>query len=531
MNDAVKRLNNGELRNESHDDTNDDDVDDVSTLLTTNTAPLRILIIGDSLAAGVGTSRSSTPILPETIAQALSKALGGRAVLWTCFGVPGQTSSEIVHSIQHLEDIFTSTTKNHTTLLQRFNEWQGQQRQNAQHRIEAAKRKTKEWIEQRKNNNEDEQPSSTVRTNRFVRWWKRTRILIRNDIQSIRNILNRDDNACDDELVIRNDDMCVQSSLLEQATIGKYDIAIVLTGLNDLKESLLPFMRSSERTKVLKQYKLEQRQHCTHTGQSDSDIDNDTVYKEQGMKGELILILNALLESQMQNRRENETTINSINENDQNVDKHIQSSSKEKSVEHKGPLIVFPALPYQPTVLSQHVPLSWFMIPLLNMVDQNKKLLSELYPGLVLYVESPDIKDWSDATLAQHGTIWEDFRVLFKLNDIAQDAKERIEQLMKRHYERWVSDAGTYDIDIDSNIDNSILRTNVYDENDSLYEFDAMGNVTIVHHHSILKKRGTIAQPGSIMVAADGIHPSDIGYDMWGRHIADAIIKEWQKVG
>ena len=31
------------------------------------------------------------------------------------------------------------------------------------------------------------------------------------------------------------------------------------------------------------------------------------------------------------------------------------------------------------------------------------------------------------------------------------------------------------------------------------------------------------------MVAADGIHPNDDGYDMWGRHIANSILQEWEK--
>lgn len=52
-------------------------------------SPLRIFVVGDSLAAGVG-STSGTPVLPEAIAKSLSKALGGRPVHWTCHGTPGK---------------------------------------------------------------------------------------------------------------------------------------------------------------------------------------------------------------------------------------------------------------------------------------------------------------------------------------------------------------------------------------------------------------------------------------------------------
>lgn len=46
--------------------------------------PLRLLVIGDSLAAGVGSLRAISP-LPESIAKNLSKKLE-KPVFWTCHG-------------------------------------------------------------------------------------------------------------------------------------------------------------------------------------------------------------------------------------------------------------------------------------------------------------------------------------------------------------------------------------------------------------------------------------------------------------
>ncbi len=57
-------------------------------------SPLRIFVVGDSLAAGVG-STSGTPVLPEAIAKSLSKALGGRPVHWTCHGTPGKLDCSV----------------------------------------------------------------------------------------------------------------------------------------------------------------------------------------------------------------------------------------------------------------------------------------------------------------------------------------------------------------------------------------------------------------------------------------------------
>lgn len=55
--------------------------------------PIRMLVIGDSLALGLGTDRSCTPMMPETLAKAVSKQMGGRAVLWTGYGAEGAASS------------------------------------------------------------------------------------------------------------------------------------------------------------------------------------------------------------------------------------------------------------------------------------------------------------------------------------------------------------------------------------------------------------------------------------------------------
>ena len=35
----------------------------------------------------------------------------------------------------------------------------------------------------------------------------------------------------------------------------------------------------------------------------------------------------------------------------------------------------------------------------------------------------------------------------------------------------------------------------------------------------------------STMFSLDGIHPTDEGYDFWGRYIANAIVREWKESG
>ena len=61
--------------------------------------PLRLLVIGDSLALGLGTTSSCTAILPEIIAKTLSKSLK-RPVYWTSHGSAGASSGWIVQELQ-----------------------------------------------------------------------------------------------------------------------------------------------------------------------------------------------------------------------------------------------------------------------------------------------------------------------------------------------------------------------------------------------------------------------------------------------
>ena len=55
--------------------------------------PIRILVMGDSLALGLGSDRSCTSLLPETLAKSISKKMGGRAFFWTVYSGEGAAAS------------------------------------------------------------------------------------------------------------------------------------------------------------------------------------------------------------------------------------------------------------------------------------------------------------------------------------------------------------------------------------------------------------------------------------------------------
>uniref|UniRef100_A0A7S4MVR8 SGNH hydrolase-type esterase domain-containing protein n=1 Tax=Odontella aurita TaxID=265563 RepID=A0A7S4MVR8_9STRA len=62
--------------------------------------PLRVLVLGDSLAFGIGQCRNATPVMPESLARSLSRQMDGRTVCWTCQGKPGLTAAQLVKEIE-----------------------------------------------------------------------------------------------------------------------------------------------------------------------------------------------------------------------------------------------------------------------------------------------------------------------------------------------------------------------------------------------------------------------------------------------
>lgn len=408
--------------------------------------PLRLLVIGDSLAAGVGISKTGTPILPESIAKALSQNLGGRAVSWTCVGTPGATASQIVH------DIF-SLQQESNLLETKLVEWQ------------VTKRRAQEWLEDRKRQqgmNSDDIPSAAA-ANPIQKWWFRAQ----RDVESFRSqVLDKKDVRVIAEL-LRERQLSFKERRMSKVDSNEYDVAVVLTGLNDLKDFFLPFMTAGVNSGTSN----EARQHASN----------------QGLKGELIRVLTALKEKMRLPAAVGDNT-----------------TTNDCMIQQRGPLVVFPALPTSPMPLCQRAPLSWFTVPLLEMIDNHKRRLAESFPAFVLFVEPPSVDSVTDME-AGRGPIFASRKaeqVLLEITDVTKKAKDKVEAMMRQHYQRLTNDLEEKDETTDQD---------VYHQG--------------CHDHLLASSNHT---PGSTLMAADNIHPNDEGYDFWGRHIAAAIVTEWE---
>jgi hypothetical protein len=267
--------------------------------------------------------------------------------------------------------------------------------------------------------------------------------------------------------------------VLDPQIVARYDVAVVFTGTNDLKEAFLPFMMPKND---------KNDDDSTGSELSSDSSSTTTTKKEGGMMDQFIRVLNAL-------------------EDKMRVGMALGQPATAAAIAQwdggdggggVGPLVVFPALPYEPTVVNRLAPLSWFLIPMLKRVDRSKLRLAELYPDRVLYVTPPDFGEAAVINLAD--TLAQEIPPFISLQDIQQDVKRNLEQLMRQHYDEFATES--------------------LDNDEELYLYELIEDE--VRFAPIVPKLSTI-------VSADGIHPSDSGYKAWGLHIGEAIVTELRR--
>lgn len=359
--------------------------------------PLHLLVIGDSLAAGVG-STSGTPILPEAIARTLSAALGGLPVLWECHGTPGAIASHVLNEIEGLK----------------------------------ASRMT-----------------LNTRTDPFCdSRHSRTRLF---------NFFKR----------ILFPKMAKKTHISEQEVFYNkkhYDVVVLLTGMNDLKTKLLPFMNSIDRTK------------------------NDS-----GIYEMMKLIIISLREHMKSSEKDNTYTHMITKEESQYEASHrIQPRS----------VIVLPSFPTSPIPLLKYPPLCWILHFFFQVIDKQKYELSLEYSEDVLFVDVPSKDFMNDIENGTH-TIDEKQKnetLLLNLKDVSDcDSKAIKEKILKHAVQSVYSDS-------------SMRENEIY--------YDASLNDSLPN--------GIFNYADSKLISFDGIHPNNHGYNLWGHHIAENIILFWK---
>jgi hypothetical protein len=479
--------------------------------------PLRLLVVGDSLAAGVGMSKSGTPVLPESIARALSKAYEGRPVYWTCVGTPGVSASQIVQDIHKLKP------REPGRLERLFREWKAKRRK-WQERQELRRRLTelevtpggdeadapnrnylKDWWEMLRKDPERNPKRVRETTTRLLQeWWmqvttrfRATRERVKEDLTEIKEIVQNPTEDEDDHKddLIRKGNVFRRDSL-DPEVAAEYDIAVVLTGLNDLKDAFMPHM----------------------TRGATSSLKDGTERIVGGLRNQLRTIVDAL-----------EKKMDLKDEKEPNTEKESSIQAETNGLQSlRRPLVVVPELPIAPLRLFHLVPLCWFLIPLFRAMENNKKFLGASFPEYVVFTPQPDLKWWSDVE-AGLGPIRENIRserLLLRTTDVTQNARERIQELMRQFY--YPDD----DLDGESHMQSSSgsrdPKSRHKDEHHPHHPHHHSDHHVVPPDRSRGKDGSQNASNGSSYVAMDKMHPNDEGYELWGRHIAAAILKHRQ---
>ena len=405
--------------------------------------PLRLLVIGDSLAAGVGTVTSCTPLLPESIATSLSRDLGGRTVQWTVIGEPGASAGWITRTLESFRiDIEDDAA------------------------TDAGKQDEKDMYTQ------------------TIEGW-------------IRKQLVEDDEDDGDE----------SSSNLGAEV--QYDVAVLLTGSNDLKFAVLPWMfrqqREEERTVRDGDFADELKNAIKAVSQKmkaglSESIDRVLTSVEEGFDAVRSSVEEALPEAVVERIIWSNVTNGHVlmrgggnltaAEKGQSSDGDISSSrksaqeassSQNNTYRHQWhrPLVVLPALPAKVLPASKIRPLNWIAFPLLRVIENAKRKLSKLYPDSIVFVEAPSRSDFEDY-MQKRGPIW--------------DRKE-----LEGHVK-------------------SVTDVN---------PFECQQTLHLMQEYS--GKDGRVSPEP--FLATDGVHPNDLGYSYWGRMIASSIVEEWAASG
>ena len=140
----------------------------------------------------------------------------------------------------------------------------------------------------------------------------------------------------------------------------------------------------------------------------------------------------------------------------------------------------------------------WFLVPIFRAMENNKRFLASCFPDNVVFVHQPDLRWWTDDDEMGIGSIRENIKheqLLLRVTDSVRSGRERIEKLMKNYYDSKEEELA------------SKSRSN--------------------HQHQNVST--TSEKNPSDFVSVDKMHPNDEGYELWGRHIAAAIIDHWNK--
>jgi len=456
--------------------------------------PLRLLMVGDSLAIGVGQGKWPTPVMPETIAKTMSKNLGGRAVYWTCHGQTGASIGWVIRELDRGIEYLS--------------------RQNSLSRSTSCASEA---------SSDDESTllagSSSLDSQQTAQFTPCSGLVGGGDIQALAGWRAR---------------LMQHRERFDPHLNGFYDIVVVLTGPNDAKSATLPFMLTGEDGELRKQA----QQRGGGFG-GDLQLLLETLGKKMQVRlNRLRKSVEAAAES-VRDRMETSmeriapgsmTHLQQYGPTQQNgstgkietepqpwpqpspqpsprTDRHHhdhRAQHHRERAKHGHPLVVFPGLPNAALPVFQNIPICWYGGPpisfygstAVDILDAHKRDVACSFPEDIVFVRAPN-RELATEYMELKGMYFEKRQmeeVVLSVRDISDEESEEREQVLKSYYEK---------------------------RGHSAYHFSPF--------RTIRRLLGVPIDPYYKCCAVDGVHANEVGYDFWGRYLGHAIYQAWKE--
>ena len=418
--------------------------------------PVRLLVMGDSLAIGVGQSQHGFPVLPEVVAKTLSKYLNGRTVYWTCHGAPGASTGWIVRE------------------LTRGVAYMEQQQQ--QHHDE--------------DEDEHDDICHDVQTSNCAHHALASQLDIANPLlEKAPSRLSRyasfsdtDESSLDESASLSSlsdssprprqqqqqqqqpqkvwrERLAQHRKRFDPKAMGPYDVVVVVTGSNDVKSEYFPFLLRGEDAEFWREAK-------ERGGDYAKELKRVLQTLDRGMRLQLRSIrdsVEAATETVLELAEETMERLGSVKGG--NADQHhfgssfreklearreasqaalmeaiiqeeYEKDSKDEALTKHFPLVVLPGLPARALPLFRKAPLRWLAVPALDIHAMHQRSVALSHPSQVLFVPPPSIDDLATYENCK-GELWrqrceEDTVMAYR--DIRPAERRRIESEMRDYY-------------------------------------------------------------------------------------------------
>jgi lysophospholipase L1-like esterase len=464
-----------------------------------NRRPIRLLVIGDSLAIGVGQSRQCTPVMPEVLAKTLSARLGGRTVYWTCHGAIGASTGWIIRELERgVKKVDTDNTC-----------------------IEEEDDENEVTVSVDKGKNLSDTDESSVSDDSAT---------LSPPPQPLSKVVEMVDASISlkEQRTIWRERLAQHRKYLDPDVSGQFDVVVVMAGGNDIKSGLFPFLCTGEDAEFRRQAQSRSGNYTRELSRLVQIIKRDVKSKLRHIRYTVEVAAETVIEKVEQNieliakstaspavRRmsatasslhellhaKNEEFLNSeCSSNDSEYDTADADTTNEERSTKKSPLVVLPGLASRSLPVFRPVPLNWAACLVVDILDMHKRRLALSCPDEVMFVPPASPYEMQEYESCQ-GKMWQhrcEENTVLALRDIRRHECRKVEKELRDYY-------------------------NVKDQR----KLSGEGLKIQLNNKGWLSSLFTLQDICPGLFSIDRVHPNEDGYDFYGRYIGNSIADQW----